>query len=1826
VKKISGIVLAFAILTQGLSFTACSALFGSEDPPAESVQAVSFKKTSLTVTVGGSEYVPVTVKPAHLQNSVSLEWDYDPAYIAVNPDSYGVVITGVMEGSTYIKAAVNGITATCMITVEGVDGEFIVQPYIYSSVSVVELTPGSTQTVSVSLYGGQSYDLEDFSWSITDPSLASIASSRNNCIITAARTGSTQITATHPKSVYPYTLILFIYADELTESYLSTTANVITINKSDTQTRSVQVEVQNPRGLVKQSGFTWEVIAAENAEPCVAVTPNGDTALLTPLAQGLAILRVSYEDCQYPLDILVRVTAAVQNVYITPSTATLVVTGSTVSYSIYADMIGYGAFVNPDAYVWAVPEDASYYMDWEAVGNTFSVTGKINGSVKIRVSHELSEYSRSILIVLREQAGSAIDASLYITTSSNYVQTKVGAEPIQIAVTLAGGVPGDEQNLVWKIDNGTDNNICTIETPNGRITARSAGQYTNGTVYITPRNMGTAAITVSHPKIRGETEIIIKVYSAYAQLEEPAYIVSDSSLIRILNGTTREVTITLSGNTAIGDENGVTWRSDDTAAVSLSPDTGATSVASALGAGNKQTYITIAHPKAASEKRILVLSADTQAALDAMKGFYADQTYFRINENGTAALVLNQFGLEANDIQKITWVTDKPGICIVSTESGNRLDAVITGIATGTATITASLAGCEPCRFQVTVLPEGEDPGTILPQYLTTGKNTLVLSEPGAASTLQVTGINISTAAMNTQTVWQAADPSLVSIASIGPSAAITALTQGKTKITVSNPESSNTLSIDVKVGALYEWDEKAIVYISTEQDVVTLVKGEQKTIGATLVNSTSQSGFSFTVSGSPVIAATGSISGSCLIEALEAGISELTVRNTEAVTDKAILVAVANSPEELRGFPYLTTKQNVVTIGESFTTTVTVSVSNAELPIPQGYRWTSSDPSIIKVVDSGQVAVLYGQKTGTAKITVTNDSCTYPLEIIANCVNPVVAANDPYIMSPNIITLTVGDPATAITADLIGGNPSDYTAFSWYVSDGTIASCLASNETARLRALKEGVTQLVISHPKANGIDRSVLVICEPKPAADCYISTTESIIRMAPSDAAKTITATLIGGTANDIYNFKWWADSYDSLEMNYTANAAVIKPLASGSVTLHISHPKAAYQKDIIINISQYTEFAFETTTRTLATGTQSFVNMQVPASAVATRVSYTARTASGGSASHIVSASGTNAVCILDPHTEGSAIITASLIAVNTGAVQATCDLLVSVSKVETNTTYISYADGTIITIEKGVTKTLKAVLAGYNVGANDSKALQWKSSDPSVVKVAPASLSGVAVNDEIQITALKAGRECTITVSHEKANQALILYCIVPGENTASITLDRTLINLIEGDNPYSLSAAITNAQENDYTNLRWTITQQQETVAVEISGSGKKISILPRKSGSAVITAKVPSSGKTAACTVNIEPPKTITFSMATISTYPGEAVTIQYTVSPPEETNTVTWTVSDSAYVQVSDNKNGTATIYGKYKEGIATVTGTTASKAAAQVTVKNGWGNTFTLEKSLIKSIPVNRNDGTFDVKYEIKPACAELRIWGLSNMTLVSGTYDSFVDDIYTINPDRHTQTDKETGMASGTIRFNPTGESKTAVIVQAWNPVATSTVDGTIVPAEVASKQIQMNVYYNSYTFLPHSFTRNGKYSRYDTAAGSFIIGDGERASFLLITEEQNGTPQIEEVRFEPNGSEPLGTDGIKQNSLIAAPSVTGNGGFIIEHAQDYGSASGIFYNLANTGDWTVEQYNTAVRAVPLAGMVTVRYRLFGSSGIQEYRFPLYVEVRNCQKSY
>lgn len=655
--------------------------------------------------------------------------------------------------------------------------------------------------------------------------------------------------------------------------------------------------------------------------------------------------------------------------------------------------------------------------------------------------------------------------------------------------------------------------------------------------------------------------------------------------------------------------------------------------------------------------------------------------------------------------------------------------------------MSARLEGCPDCVFTITVLPEGEETGVVNSKYLTSNKNAVVIRSVGGTANLSVSGVNIPESDM-TGTRWESEDESVARVVGNGENAVVNAEKEGRTRVKVSNPKSENSILIDVKVGALYEWADDFYVYITTEEDTVSMVKGETRTIGAALENSTAANGFSWSVTGKGgIIEATGTSGGTCFIEAVEAGMTELTVRNANADFEKTILVAVANSPEELAEMCYLTTNQNVVTVGETYSETVTVSVRNAGREVLDGYHWVSSDLRILNVISSGSTAVFYGMKQGSAKVTVTSDWCDYPLEIIANVVDPVLAAVNPYIACQNIVTLKVGEEARTLTADLIGGKESEYQNFSWHCQDSGIASLYSSNETAQVKAVKEGVTQIVISHPKAGGVDRTVLVICEPKSVANCYITVSESIIKMSPSDGSRTITASLINGDAGDAYSFKWWADSYDIIDMNYTGESCVITPVATGTTTLHCSHPKAAYQKDIILYVSQYSEFAFETDSVQVTAGSQTFVRMEVPATNIKTKVVYSARKTDGTSAADLLTVSGTDSVCILNPVAEGTCIVQADLVASSSGIVQASAQLLVNIEKSDSELTYISYSGSTIITLEKGEAVTLKAGLSGADAKTGDEKSLKWKSSETG--KASPAfslspspSNSGITMNDEV----------------------------------------------------------------------------------------------------------------------------------------------------------------------------------------------------------------------------------------------------------------------------------------------------------------------------------------------------------------------------------------------------------------------------------------------------------------------------------------------------------
>ena len=1908
------VILVFAIYCVLAMFASCS-FFSSftESSETETVEitSLSLGKSNLSMKVGSMDYVSVSIKPQTVQKELLLSWSYDNSIIECDTSSnWGVTIKALKEGQTSLKCSYAGYDFTCLITVSGYEEgyENTTEPYIYSNTTVLQTSPGISEKVFVSLYGGDAGDIDGYTWTIDNSTVATIQPTGQYCIITAKDSGYARIKVTHTKATYPYYIGVYVFADATNVTYITTAQNILTMNTGDSD-QSVTVNLVNGKDTSLDSSFQWEIVETDSIQSPVTLVFNGNKAVITPKQSGSCTIRVTHPDAIYPLDILCRVITIVRNVYILPDSTVVSMNGEeqkTITSSL--ENIKEGEY-SIDDYDYKL-DDYNVAEIVNHVGNQVTVTGKANGSCKLLISHPKSAYTREILLIVTGQLNDAVDASCYITTSQNYIRTKVGADTASLSISLKGGDDGDETGFIWSvkstaIDGSSD--VIKLETTNGTaMHSRAASQtYVYGTAYITPNAEGTAVITVTHPKVLYPTEILIKVLSADAVLTEPLYF-SGSGLIKILNGESYNYSVELKGkNKVSGDDENIKWQAEDSRiSINASANT-ANIVAPSYGTGSTISYITISHAKSDTDKKVLVMTADDQKTLDSMKALYSDKLYYNIEVGDTAVCMASGVGFEGTydeetetynpyDFNAAKWTVKNPSIATVEKVDGMPLNAIVKGLKSGTTTVTVTLEDAS-CDFTITVYPVG----TVATEpeiYFTTSQNVISLDSAGKSITAYVSAVNLSSSEYS-NIMWESDNEEVATVISNGSNANITAEGEGTAVISVTHNDSQNTLKIYVRVGSEYVMEEtESVVYIKAD-DLITIVKGEKdKKLTATLTNWTSpdSSGFTFTskdssiakvssqstngtayiegvskghteivithkatkvsksvlvivgetlaevntilkesvymstsnntvtfnavgksstvsikafnldtsrfsgiawtsadesiaqvrgngtsatiyahgkgvttvtasypdsinsiifyifVNTEDIVAATTGVvyisatdvltflkdgptqtlqavlvnfsdedtsgftfsidnesvakisaqstNGIAYITPVESGQAEITISHTATELTKKVLVIVGNSEEELAGIIYLTTSQNVIAVGEGNTKNISVSVKNSDSVILDGYTWTSSNPGVVEVISSGATAVLTGNSIGTAMITVSNKACKYSLTIIAQCVDPIAASSSPYIqLTSSVLTLTVTSSFTNVTADLIGGNESDYSDFIWSTNDSSICVVYGQNEIGKIRALKPGTTYITVSHPKAN-YPAQILVVCDEQIESECSISVPSSIITMKPTDISQTITASLVNGSTTDKYNFGWSLDVYDVIDFQYSANVCTITPKQSGSCTITISHPKASYDQQIIVNVQEYTTFSFPDTNTTVTQGNVSFITMQVPTTKVTTHVEYSVDN------SAICSISGTKAVVQIQAIKTGTTTVRAKLIASSTGVVQAESEMMVYVKEKPIDSVYIT-AGTTIYTVQKGKSQTLSATLTGTNVTASDSQNLSWTTSDSDVVQVTGINTDGTVKGSQIYITALKSG-EALITCSHEKASSTLQFYVVVPGAAEKVITLNKNYITLTKGSSGTTVKANIENAESSsDYYDIIWT--------CEDVSGSGKQIAkvmgstnsngdvtgqtvtVYPVATGEARITAQIPDVEKAATCSVIVQEAKSFVFEQPSRKVQPFHSVKVKYTVSPADAV--LTWTMQQNDdYFEYSDlgvdeNGEGYLQISG-IKEGNGKIYCVTDGGAKGNITVNVNWDYSFLLDTQQIQGIPTK----TYTIGYRVNPADANITVSDPDNLFQTTIKKDG-------------------TDSGTGTITFVPLRTGSSAITISAANPNADNAV--------FASHSINAKISYSDLTITPAIIndvaTNGGGTAYYSHIDGSntIYIGDGEKISVKLNCAESKVNP-------------------------------------------------------------------------------------------------------------
>ena len=1728
----------------------------SEDiEPKIEITNLSLSKTNLEVSVGNMDYVSVSIKPNGVQKDIILDWKYDETIIDCNSSSsWGFTFKAIKEGQTTLRCSYNGFEASCLITVSGYSDNYeaTTEPYIYSNTSILQTGPGISEKVFVSLYGGDASDIDGYSWTVDNSSVVSIQPTGQYCVITAKEAGYARIKVSHNKATYPYYIGVYVFEDNTSVGYITTSNNIVTMNKADGE-QNISVSLVNGKDTSSDSQFKWEIIKENDSSVPIGIAWNGNNAVITPKESGSCTIRITHPDAPYPLDILCRVITIVKNVYIQPDNTVVTLSGEN-TQTVKSTLENLESEnINIDGFNYVL-DDYNVAEIVSIIGDEVTLKGKANGSCKLIISHESAEYPREVLVIVNGQLTDAIDASCYITTSQNYVRTKVGSAETVLKISLKGGEEGDEKDFTWNVKStskdGSNRDVISLSTTNGTaIHSRAAAlTYAYGEAYINPICEGTAVISVSHPKIHYPTEILVKVLSETAILEEPLYFIGDG-LVRVLNGSSTEYTVQLKGTGKNdSDDNEIKWECDNSNIKVSSNANIAEITAPSKGTGNTISYLTISHNKADADKKVMILTADTEEELANMKALYSDKLYFNIEVGEEAYCTTNSVGFDSDyNFASAIWTVKDSSICSIEKDSINPLSCKITGKKAGATRVSVSITDNEnktySCNYEITVYPSG----TVQTEpevYFTTSQNVINLSSVGKSSNVNVSAINLPYSEYSDIT-WESEDENIVKVIGNGINATVTAMNEGETVINVSHEDSQNTLKIYIRVGSEYVIPEaKPIVHISSP-DVITLLKDDSpQRLDAILVNyeEVDKRGFHFSIDNESIATISSqSENGIAYIKPVESGQAQITIRHPMSSIDKKVLVVVGNSAEELAGFVYLTTNTNVVALGEGTTKSISVSVKNAKDAVIEGYTWTSNNLNVVDITSSGANALLKGNGIGTAIVTVTNKECKYPLSIIVQVVDPILASQNPHIqLSSSVITVPVSSTYTSVSADLVGGTEEDFSQFLWKVNDSSICAVYGQNEVGKIRALSEGQTYVTVTHPKAT-YPAQLLVVCDKIEESECHISVPSSIISMKPNAAAQTITASLINGKETDKYSFSWSLDVYDVIDFQYSANVCTITPLQTGSATITISHPKAAYDQQVIVNVQEYSSFNFPQTNVTLSEGTTSFLTMQVPTTSVSTYVEYSVDNP------NICSISGTKNVAQLTGVGAGTTTVRAKLIASSSGVEQASAEMLVYVKEAETSTTYIT-SSSTIYTVNKGKSQTLSATLTGNGVTNADQYNLKWTTSDSDVISITGINSDGTVSGQSIYITAKNPG-EALITCSHEKAASDLQFYVVVPGSAEKVITFNKTYMTLIKGSSGTSLKANIENAESsNDYNELEWTVHSVGTSEVCRVMGSGQNVTIYPINVGEAEVMAQLPNSSSVAKCTVVVEAGKSFVLEASNISVQPFGSRKVKYTVSPANAN--LTWTMDQMndvfTYTDLGCDENGVGYVQIEgIKEGTGNLYCVTDGNAKGNLSIKVAWNYEFSLTGKTTFSISPAE---TAEVGFKVNPTYADIT---------VNSTSDAFNYSIV------------NNGDGTGKILITPTAETRNNITI---NVMATNPNNYDEV---VGSKNITANFVYKTVTPKVFLVNKSGNFSYFQN--NILYIGDGETVTLGVDVAEKNvdwtlKNIDITKIESVSNNTKATVSGSSTQFKVINSQDVTLQKYYIPEFYEPYAVYGGQTLNL------------------------------------------------------
>jgi len=891
----------------------------------------------------------------------------------------------------------------------------------------------------------------------------------------------------------------------------------------------------------------------------------------------------------------------------------------------------------------------------------------------------------------------------------------------------------------------------------------------------------------------------------------------------------------------------------------------------------------------------------------------------------------------------VTWSSSRQSVATVSA------DGLVTAVALGTSTITAS-AGGQQAVCTVTV------------EQATVAVSSVVLSQSSAALTegesLTLVATVLPADATDKTVTWSSSDES---IATVDQNGKVTAVKEGTASVTAAAGGKTGTCVVKVAKIVI------PVTGITLDKTQLNMARGESVTLTATVSpnNATDQ-----TVTWSSTDATIAYVTQDGTVVALKAGSAVITAKAGEKMATCVVTITVPVESIRL--------DRSAVTLEEGGQTMLIAYVSPSDAT-DQSVTWSSSAPTIASVDAQGQVTALV---EGTAVITAKAGEKSATCEVtVAKKVIPVSSIT----LDNTSLVMIKGETAT-LMATVSPADATDKTV-TWSSSDATIASV---DQSGKVTALKGGSATITA---KAGDVSAT----CEVSITVPVQSITLDKTSLELTGGATYTLTATVNPSDATD--KTVTWSTS-DAAVATVDQNGKV-SAINNGNATITAS--AGGMQATCSVTVSVAVEsIALDRNTVTLEEGqTTTLIAMVSPSNAADKTVTWSSSNEavatvdqSGkltavkeGSATITAKAGGKSATCAV---TVAKSVVPVTSVTLDKSSVNLTkgqsVTLVATVLPADATNKTVTWSstDNTVasvnqngqVTALKGGSATITAkagemsatcqvsitvpvqsvsldkqslsliegnsatLIATINPSDATDNTLSWSSSNTSVATVDQQGMVTAVKEGTATITVTASGQsaQCSVTVSKKIVH-------------VSSITLDKTSLDMSKGQS-VNLIATLNPADATFA--VSWI---SSNTGVASVDNNGKVTAV---GAGNATITAKA--DGKMASCSVTVTVDvESVTLDKTSLEMVEGDAATLKATVNPSDATNrSVSWQSSNSSVVTV-DATGGLKAV----SAGSAVITASAGGKlATCQVTVIK---DVFSLSPT---SVSVGQAGDTFDI----------------------------------------------------------------------------------------------------------------------------------------------------------------------------------------------------------------------------------------------------------------